>query len=67
MIGIFCLYFYILGPRIDKLLASVPSFEPFGKSNDAGGVDNFGGDLKKLVKMTWKKPQEFADKIIKEK
>ncbi len=67
MIGIFCLYFYILGPRIDKLLASVPSFEPFAKSNDAGGVDNFGGDLKKLVKMTWKKPQEFADKIIKEK
>ena len=65
MIGIFCLYFYVLGPRIDKLLASVPSFEPFGKSNDSGGIDNFGGDLKKLTKMTWKKPQEFADKIIK--
>jgi hypothetical protein len=67
MIGMFCLYFYILGPRIDKLLASVPSFEPFGKSNETGGVDNFGADLKKLTKMTWKKPQEFADKIIKGK
>lgn len=67
MIGIFCLYFYILGPRIDKLLASVPSFEPFGKSNETGGIDNFGADIKKLTKMTWKKPQELADKIIKEK
>jgi len=64
MIGIFCLYWYVLGPRIDELLASVPSIEPFGKSNDSGGIDNFGSDIKKLTKMTWKKPQELADKII---
>jgi len=68
MIGIFCLYWYILGPRIDKLLASVPSVELFGKSNDSsGGIDNFGSDLKKLTKMTWQKPQELADKFIKGK
>ena len=65
MAGLIFIYFYILNPRIDKLIASVPSFEPFGKSNDAGGVDDFGGDLKKMAKMTWQKPQEWADKLIK--
>lgn len=68
MAGLIFIYFYILAPRVDKLLASVPSFEPFGKSDDSGGgVDKFGTDLKKLIKMTWKKPQEFAEKMIKEK
>ena len=68
MAGLIFIYFYVLAPRVDKLIASVPSFEPFGKSDDSGGgVDNFGTDLKKLVKMTWKNPQEFADKLIKEK
>ena len=49
-------------------MVSVPSFDPFKKSGETegGGVDNFGADLKKWVKMTWKKPQEFADKLIKE-
>jgi hypothetical protein len=28
-------------------------------------VDDFGGDLKKMAKMTWQKPQEWADKLIK--
>ncbi len=69
MAGLVFIYFYVLAPRIDKLLASVPSFDPFKNSDDkeGGGIDNFGADLKKWVKMTWKKPQEFADKLIKEK
>jgi len=63
------IYFYVLAPRVDKILASVPSFEPFKNSgeNNSGGVDNFGTDLKNLVKLTWKKPQEFAEKLVKEK
>jgi hypothetical protein len=67
--GLIFIYFYVLAPRVDKLLASVPSFEPFRNSGDSdgGGIDNFGADLKKLIKMTWKRPQEFADKLIKEK
>ena len=69
MAGLVFIYFYVLAPRVDKLLASVPSFDPFKNSGDkeSGGVDGFGTDLKILVKMTWKKPQEFADKLIKEK
>lgn len=61
------IYFYILGPRIDKLLASVPSIAPFKNSgeSESGGIDNFGEDLKKMTKMTWKKPQEWAEKLIK--
>lgn len=66
MAALIFIYFYVLSPRIDKLIADVPSFEPFGKSDDKGGIDDFGGDLKKLAKMTWKKPQELADKLIKE-
>ena len=65
MAALVFIYFYILGPKIDKLITSVPSFEPFGKSDGAGGVDDFGSDLKKMAKMTWKKPQELADKLIK--
>ena len=65
MAGLILIYFYILNPRIDKLIASVPSFEPFGKSDGAGGPDDFGTDLKKMAKMTWQKPQAWADKLIK--
>jgi len=69
MAGLVFIYFYVLAPRVDKILASVPSFEPFKNSgeNNSGGVDNFGTDLKNLVKLTWKKPQEFAEKLVKEK
>lgn len=67
MAGMVFIYFYILSPRIDKLMVSVPPFEPFEKSEGKGGIDDFGGDLKKLAKMTWKKPQELADKLINKK
>ena len=69
MAGLIFVYFYVLAPRVDKLLASVPSFEPFKNSGEkeGGGIDNFGADLKKWIKMGWKKPQEFAEKMIKEK
>lgn len=67
MAGLVFIYFYIISPRIDKIMVSVPPFEPFNKSNGAGGVDDFGGDLKKLAKMTWQKPQELADKLINKK
>lgn len=65
MAGLVLIYFYILNPRIDKLITSVPSFEPFGRSDGAGGTDDFGTDLKKMAKMTWQKPQTWADKLIK--
>ena len=57
-----------MAPRVDKLLASVPSIEPFKSSGgkEGGGVDNFGGDLKKWIKLGWNKPKEFAEKLIKE-
>ena len=48
-------------------MVSVPPFEPFNKSDGKGGVDDFGGDLKKMAKMTWQKPQELADKLINKK
>ena len=69
MAGLVFIYFYVLGPRIDKIMVSVPSFDPFKNSGDkeGGGVDNFGTDLKKWTKMLWKKPQEFSDKLLKEK
>ncbi len=68
MIGLFFLYFYVLAPRVDQLLVSVPSFEPFKKSGDkeSGGLDDFGGELKKFGKLAWKKPQDWLEKIIKE-
>ncbi|MBO7656328.1 MAG: hypothetical protein J6S80_01205 [Alphaproteobacteria bacterium] len=65
MAGLIFLYFYLLSPKIDKLIVSVPSFEPFGKSDGKGGPDDFGSDLKKLTKMTWQKPQELSDKLLK--
>ena len=67
MAGLVFIYFYILSPRIDKLIAGVPPFEPFNKSDGKGGFDDFGSDLKKMAKMTWKKPQELADKLINKK
>ena len=67
MAGLVFIYFYVLSPRIDKLMVSVPPFEPFNKSDGKGGVDDFGGDLKKMAKMTWQKPQELADKLINKK
>ena len=67
MAALVFVYFYILSPRIDKLMVSVPPFEPFNKSDGKGGVEDFGSDLKKMAKMTWKKPQELADKLINKK
>lgn len=68
MAALVFVYFYILGPRIDKLLASVPSIAPFKNSGESepSGVDGFGSDLKKMVKMTWEKPQEWTEKLTKE-
>lgn len=67
MAGLVFIYFYIISPRIDKIMTSVPPFEPFNKSDGKGGFDDFGSDLKKMAKMTWQKPQEFADKLINKK
>ncbi len=69
MFGLFFIYMYVLSPRIDKLLASAPDIHPFKKpdTKDAGGLDNFGGELKNFGKLAWKKPQDWADKLIKEK
>lgn len=67
MIGLFFIYTYVLNPRIDNLLKSAPKIRPFNQEKDAGGLDNFGGELKKFGKLAWKKPQDWADKLIKEK
>lgn len=69
MAGLFFIYLYVLSPRIDKLLASAPDIHPFKKDGaaDAGGLDNFGGELKKFGKLAWSKPKNWADKFIQEK
>ena len=67
MAALIFVYFYLLSPKIDKLMVSVPDFEPFGKSEGKGGTDDFGSDLKKLTKMTWQKPKALAEKLIKDK
>lgn len=69
MFGLFFIYMYVLSPRIDKLLADAPDIHPFKKAGakEAGGLDNFGGELKNFGKLAWKKPQDWADKFIKEK
>lgn len=55
MAGLFFLYFYVVGPRIDALLASTKV--------GSGVFDDFGGELKKLGKIAWNKPKEFANKM----
>lgn len=55
MMGLFFLYFYVVGPRVDSLLASVK----IGTDT----FDDFGGELKKFGKIAWNKPQELANKI----
>ncbi len=69
MIGLFFLYIYVLSPRIDKMLAETPSFLPFKKTGESekGGLDDFGGEMKKFGKLAWKKPQDWLDKLVKEK
>lgn len=69
MIGLFFLYIYVLSPRIDKMLAETSSFIPFKKTGESekGGLDDFGGEMKKFGKLAWKKPQDWLDKLVKEK
>ena len=56
MITLGLLYFYVLSPKIDQVLAGV-------KLGD-GGFDDFGGQFKKLGKMAWDKPTQISDKIV---
>lgn len=69
MFGLFFIYMYVLSPKIDKLFAEAPEIHPFKKAGakEAGGLDNFGGELKNFGKLAWKKPQDWADKFLKEK
>lgn len=69
MIGLFLIYMYVLGPKIDKLLADTPSFYPYKSTGakDKGGLDDFGGELRKFGKLAWSKPKNWAEKLIKEK
>ena len=56
MICLFCIYLYILSPKIDEVLANVKV--------GSGAFDDFGGDIKKLIKTAWKKPEQISDKIV---
>ena len=66
--SLFFLYMYVLSPKIDKLIAAAPSFYPFKKvgEKEEGGLDNFGGELKKFGKLAWNKPKDWLEKYIKE-
>lgn len=68
MIGLYFLYMYVLSPKIDKLIAAAPTFYPFKKAGeeDAGGIENFGGEMKKFGKLAWNKPKDWLEKYIKE-
>ncbi|MBO7509296.1 MAG: hypothetical protein J6T57_03415, partial [Alphaproteobacteria bacterium] len=69
MIGLFFLYLYVISPKIDKmLLAETPAFLPYKKTGDSdkGGLDDFGGEMKKFGKLAWKKPQQWLDKLVPE-
>ncbi len=54
MIGIFFLYYYIIAPKVDKLLSGTGS-EEF----------DFGGWVKGLGKKAWSAPQEWVSGIVK--
>ena len=69
MFGLFFLYMYVVSPKIDKLIAAAPAFYPFRNKDDkdeGGGLDNFGGEMKKFGKLAWNKPKEWLEKYIKE-
>lgn len=69
MFGLFFLYVYVVSPKIDELVAAAPAFYPFrnsGDKDDAGGLDNFGGEMKNFGKLAWSKPKSWLEKYIKE-
>jgi hypothetical protein len=68
MIGLYFLYMYVLSPKIDKLIAAAPAFYPFKKvgEEEAGGIENFGGEMKKFGKLAWNKPKDWLEKYVKE-
>ncbi|MBO4480723.1 MAG: hypothetical protein J5742_03840 [Alphaproteobacteria bacterium] len=68
MFGLFFLYMYIISPKIDKLIATTPAFYPYKKTSDqdGGGLENFGGEMKKFGKLAWNKPKDWLEKYIKE-
>ena len=69
MCGLFFLYMYVLSPKIDKLVAAAPTFFPFKKEGEGGGkggLDDFGGEMKKFGKLAWNKPKDWLEKYINE-
>lgn len=58
-LGMFGLYFYVLSPRVDKLLASAKI--------ENGAFDDFGLQLKKFGQNLLKKPEQIAEIIEKAK
>lgn len=57
MIGLFLLYYYVVEPRVNKILVAPTKDEPF----------DFGGNLKKLGKQIWSVPSQIAEIISKSK
>ncbi|MBO4745973.1 MAG: hypothetical protein J5613_02805 [Alphaproteobacteria bacterium] len=69
MIGIYCLYMYVLSPKVDKLIAAAPTitvFKKTGEDGGGGGLDDFGGEMRKFGKLAWNKPKDWLEKYIKE-
>ena len=52
MIGIFALYYWVVSPEIDKIIA------PVGNSDF-----DFGGNIKKLGKNIWNLPVQITEKV----
>ncbi len=55
MIGLFALYYWVVSPKIDSLLAS---------TKDGDSTFDFGGNIKQLGKNLWNLPIQLAEKIM---
>ena len=53
MIGLFALYYWVVSPKIDKILTPTTGGESF----------DFGGNIKQLGKNIWNIPVQITEKI----
>ena len=53
MIGLFALYYWVISPKIDKILTPTDGGESF----------DFGGNIKQLGKNIWNTPVQITEKI----
>ena len=57
MIGLFALYYWVISPKIDKILTPTDGGESF----------DFGGNIKQLGKNIWNTPVQITEKITGDK